>query len=229
MASSFLRMENCVDLQEWEECFIEAPPTIFTLRKCFTILLRYFYGNPNNFGEFSDAVGCLTYSDSEKDSALHIAPGGTHDPGNTENVPGILVSIGDGISYSKEWIDAKGTTSPDFASHTNVRTATVKLTFIHRHIDAEIAGIMCDLTTMFITAIEEKIRRTFNWVRGYDIDSQTEPKRARKATDPEAFEDFYESMSTLTIVYTYSVFVAEESKRLKDYSIMSQNERKTQT
>lgn len=214
-----LAVKTCTSLKEWMNCHFSDPPSLSSLRGSFTELTRYFFSNPNNLADFKDALSCRTWSDDPAKRNINIEAGARTDPGDTENVPGITISLSEGINFQRAGLSNQTPQNPDFSSEANVYLATSKVQFVCRDYDANIAGMMADALLMFLVSIEQHLRQTYRWLGIYHPLNQTEPRREKKATDPEAFEDWYESVLTMELTYTYSTFTAIESKRLKDYSI----------
>lgn len=207
MAFDVINRLDCPWLKEWALCHINESPTLSTLRKTFTTLTRSFFLN-GSFGDFEDALGCL------RESKINIQAGSRLDPADTENVPGILISCGEGLQFEKPTLSAQVQGSPDFSRVDNVHQAKVTIQFTCRHYDGNIAGYMSDALVMFFCAIEPVLRDTYHWVDEYKPVQQTEPRRSRKVENPEAFEDFYESVFTLEIWYTHIAVLHLESLRL---------------
>lgn len=207
---------HCPSLEAWERCYMGAPPTLNTLRRTFTALVRWAFSNAANTDGFADALGCLTWSEGN-DSQITIKPASVNDPGNTEVVPGIIISCGkEGISYSRVGISSVGAESPDTASHYRNRIAKVKMQFVCNAYDADVACYMSDYLMLFLSAMEPKLRETFGWLLDYDPSNQTEPTLTQKV---QGDTKWYESVVVVDIAYVFSVFVSRESKRLKDFTM----------
>jgi hypothetical protein len=78
--------------------------------------------------------------------------------------------------------------------------------------------MMSDYLILFLAALEARLRETFGWLMDYKPVNQTEPTMTQKAQSDNTTR-WYESVVTLDIAYSYSVFVARESKRLKDFTM----------
>lgn len=220
MAYNINKIVDCPSLDAWRTCFIDSPPSMNTLRYAFTTLLKWAYANSSNKDGFEDALGCLVYDNDPAKSQITIQPASALDPGNTEHVPGILVSCDQGIQFDRQWLSSEGVSSPDFSSNERLWLAKVSLKFVCRHYDADIACTMSDFVTMFLTAIEPVLYETFNWILDYKPAAQTEPTLTQKSQTEDATK-WYESTVSFSMTYRYSVFVARESKRLKDYGLFT--------
>lgn len=210
---------DCPDLETWRRCYADASPSLNTLRRTFTALLRWAFANVDNTDGFKEALKCMTWSPNGEESQLQIQPGSVQDPGDTAQVPSIMVSCGqEGVQLKPYAMSPEVRVSPDTSSHQRVWSATVNITIVCRAWDADVACIMSDFVLMFLTAMEPKLRSTFGWLREYKPINQTEPVLA-SAVQTEDATKWYESKVTMELEYTYSVFVALESKRLKDYSV----------
>jgi hypothetical protein len=220
MALNVNKIVDCPSLDAWRTCFIDAPPSMNTLRHAFTTLLKWAYANAVNKDSFSDALGCLVFDTDPSKSQISIQSSSALDPGDTENVPGIIVSCDQGIKFERQWISSEGAASPDFASNERLWLAHASIKFVCRHYDADVACMMSDFTTMFLTAMEPVLYETFNWILDYKPAAQTEPTITQK-TQTEDAAKWYESTVNFELNYRYSVFVARESKRLKDFSLVA--------
>lgn len=195
--------------EEWIKCHQYEAPGLFTFRKLFTELLQYFFSDSSHFAEYEENLECLA-------NGIKVEPGSVADPGNTENVPGVIISIPEGIEFSREWMDADPAPSPDYSTHYNTNIGKVRVIFVCRHYDANIAGMMADAVTMYLTGMETLLKETYHtWLMDYKPVTVTEPKRARKAENQNAFENWYEATSVFELTFTYIILARRESKRLK--------------
>lgn len=177
-------------------------------------MLKLFFNSPSMLGPWEEALECVV------NSKLKIEAGTAVDPGNTENVPSIIVSAGEGLQLSKPWLRApQFNIGGDYSTQANMHQCDVSLNFLVRHFDAAIADQMADALMMLLIGGEQQIRNTWRWVVEYIPLGQTEAKRARKAQDPEAFEDWYEATVSVKLVYIMSVTVRQESKRIAEIKV----------
>lgn len=218
MAYNINKIVQCPSLEDWETCFVDSPPSLNTLRHAFTTLLQWAYANVVNKDVYSEELGCLVYDTDPTKTQLSISAASVQDPGNTEQVPGIIVSCDQGVQFERPWLSSEGASSPDFSSNERLWIAKVNLKFMCKHYDADVACMMSDFTTMFLAAIEPVLRETFNWILDYKPAAQTEPTLTQK-TQTEDATKWYESTVNFELNYRYSVFTARESKRIKDYSL----------
>lgn len=213
MARTDEQVDNvtCVDLQDWFEKCSTVAPGLSSMRSGFVLLLKLFFSSPAMLGPWKDALACLPAN------KLKIYAGSSVDPGDTENVPSIVVSTGEGIQLQRPWLRApQGNVGGDFSTDVNMHICDVTLSFKVRHYDSDIADMMADALMMLLIGAEQQVRRTWTWVSDYVPTAQTEAKRARQATDPEAFEDWYEATVALKLTYVMSVTVRQESKRMAE-------------
>jgi hypothetical protein len=181
--------------------------------------LRWAFANVDNTDGFAEALKCMTWSADGDVSQIQIQPGSVQDPGDTMQVPSIMVSCGqEGIQMKPYAMSSETHISPDTSSHQRVWSATANMTIVCRAWDADVACIMSDFVLMFLTAMEPKLRATFGWLREYKPVNQTEPALTN-AVQAEDATKWYESKVVIELEYVYSVFVALESKRLKDFSV----------
>lgn len=203
-------------LQEWRDCYCAAPPTLNTFRSGFTSLLRYFFSNSNNFAENKEILGCMEYSDDPKESKLKIIAQGASDPANTQNIPGIFISLGEGVDFNFDVLNNQYVSSRDFARETYVTLGTVNLIVKCSDKDADVSCAMADACLLFLTAIRKHLMSSWGWLKQYKIVKQTEPKLQQ--ISEESATKWYDSSLVIQIVYQYSIDIDIESKRLKDFS-----------
>lgn len=215
--STLVKIPTCNCWDEWFRCFREAPPSLNTLRRAFTALLRWAYSDVSRFDGYEDALGCLTYSDDEKDSNISINPGSTVDPGNTENIPGILVKVDGGVNFAEVAFSPIASESEDTSNWQQSLHATANINILSRNYDADICCVMGDINMLFLFSLYQRLFETWNWLRGYTIKTQTEPKLTQ--VDEEDPTKWYESSVVIELKYEYNTFAARESKRLKDYTL----------
>lgn len=173
--------------------------------------------------DYGEALACYTYKGDSESNIINISPSSIIDPGDTQNVPGILISLGNGVQYTHPSMQPYINESPDTSAVSLTSLASTTLTVLCRDRDADVCCMMADLCTMFLFALTERLFNTWSWLRIYQIQSQTEPK----ITQAEGSQDdtkWYESTLTIKIEYEYSVFTARESKRLKDFSLETGSE-----
>lgn len=208
-------LKDCESIEEWKRCHEMDSPGISTLRNTFTRLIKHFFNDRKNVIEYGEDLACRI-SDGD---GLHIAPGSVIDPGNTNMVPGIIITTGDGISLDRPWLMAQVERNPDFATVHNVHLATVNMTFVCYDFDADICAKMSDAVMFAMVSIEPMLLETWPWLKQYRPKQQTSPQLSRKATDQNAFEDFYESRVIVELLYEYVTVTRRESRRLQDYGI----------
>ena len=203
--------ETCVDLHSWGEHCGDSAPGLSSLKTGFILLLKLFFSHPAMMGPWEEALACVTKN------KLKIYSGSSTDPADTENVPAIVVSSGDGLQLSCPFLRApQGNIGGDYSTEVNMHQCDVAITFLVRHYDSDIADMMADALMMLLIGSEQQIRQTWPWIIAYLPTAQTEARRARQATDPEAFEDWYEARVTIKLIYMMSVTVRQESKRLEE-------------
>lgn len=206
-------IRECEDFQAWLYCHELDSPGLFTFRNAFTKVLKYYFSNPKNLITWRDDLAC------EVDK-FTVKPGAIIDPGNTNNVPGIIITTGDGINYETPWIHAQINRQPDFATDKNVHLAKVNMTMVCLHFDADIVAKISDEVMACLTAYEVLFQETWNWLQLWRPVQQTSPQLARKAQDPEAFENFFESRVVVELTYEYGNVLRRESRRMQDYMLL---------
>lgn len=160
-----------------------------------------------------DGLSC-TFDD------LVVKPGNIIDPGNTNNVPGIIITTGEGIQLETPWISAQIVETPDYATMRNVHQATITVAIMCLHFDPDMTAMMSDEVMALLVSAEPYLWEAWEWMLLYRPQGQSSPKLARKATDPEAFENYYESVASVQVQYEYSTVTRQESRRMQDYMIL---------
>lgn len=216
------RFEDCSTIAEWEECYKDSAPTLNSLRGAFTAILRIAFSDPARMNGASDDLGCLLYSDIPGESELYIHASSVKDPGDTEQIPGIIVSMGDaGVELDRVSWDTTGSYTSDFSARVVHYMAAANVIITCRHANADVACMMSDYVLLYMMVMEDKFRYSKGWIRDYVVRNQTEPKLTSLAQESGA-ATWYESTVTVNIKYEVSAFVARESKRLKDFSVHSE-------
>lgn len=198
-------------------CFDKTPPTLNTLRRAFTVLTRWAFSSPEQFGGYEDILNCLTYNEDPKESKISIQPGSAQDPGDTQNIPGILIQSEQGLKFEMVGISPLSSMSEDTSRYTNSCLVHTNIKFLCRHKDADICCAMGDLITLFMFALHPRFFEIWGWLRKLDLVSQSEPAMQTHPSDSSV--KWYESSVVISLIYEYNVFGARESKRLKDYTI----------
>ena len=210
-------LPDCTCWSEWHRCFHDASPSLNTLRRAFTSLIRWAFMDPDKMADYGDVLGCYAYTPGSTTNRLEIAPSSVINPGNTQNVPGILISFQNGVTYNPVAVSPEINESEDTGSTEFISLASTELTILCRDFDADICCAMGDLCAMFLFAMYERLMDTWSWLKIYRLVSQSEPKITSKSdTDTTKW---YESTVTFHLEYDYRVFVGRESKRMKDFSI----------
>lgn len=212
----------CSSVREWCACADRESPSMYSLRRMFTLLAQYLFSDKERMAGFGDALECRTYDPAGINSGISIQPATVVDPGNTENIPGILVQLSeDGVKLEPLAMRPDVNESVDYASHEEVWKATATVQFRCRDKDADIAGQMADAMLLFVTAIRTRLLRYIGWLKDYSPGGATEPKLTKNELDDTSTERWYESVVSVDITFTYAVGVAEDSKRLKDFSLFT--------
>ena len=209
---------NCTCWKDWHRCYKDASPTLNTLRRAFTSLIRWAYSSPEKMADFSEELACYSYDNTPgADNRLTISPETNFDPGDSELVPGIYISLGQGVSYQAPSMQPYVNESLDTASTELSTLASTTITVKCLDKDAHISCLMADMCTMFLFAMTERLHDTWSWLRIYQLQGQSEP--VKKSSEGNDDTHWYESSVVFKIEYEYRVFTARESKRLKDFSV----------
>lgn len=213
------RFKDCQTVEECLECYRSSPPTLNSLRGAFTAFLRIAFSDPQRMNGVAPELGCLTYSDAPGESEIYIHAASVFDPGDTEQVPGIIVSMGErGVQMQKAGWDTTATRTSDFSGRTVFYIASVDVVVTCRHANADVSCMMGDYVALYLAVLEDKLRNSKGWLTDYELVGQTEPKLVSLNQESSA-STWFESTVTLRLKYNYSAFAAQESKRLKDFSL----------
>lgn len=210
-------LKECEDFAQWKLCHELDSPGIYTLRNVFTKVIKYFFSREENLSSYGEDLAC-------KIDKFHIAPGAVIDPGNTNMVPGIIITTGDGVSLDTPWISAQVERTPDYATTRNVHLASVPMTMICYEYDADLCAKISDAVLYALVTAEPMFFETWNWLVQYRPKQQTSPQLSRKATDQESFENFYESRVVVEVQYEYGTVTRRESRRMQDYTLHGPHE-----
>lgn len=209
---------NCTCWKDWHRCYKDASPTLNTLRRAFTALLRWAYSSPEKMADFSEELACYSYDSTPgADNRLTISPETNFDPGDSELIPGIYISLGEGVSYQMPAMQPYLNESPDTSTTELATMASTSITIKCLDKDAHISCLMADMCAMFLFAMTERLFDTWSWLRNYQLQAQSEP--TKKTAEGNDDTHWYESTLVFKIEYEYRVFTARESKRLKDFSV----------
>lgn len=205
-------------LKAWCEYCTGSAASLNNLRRAFTLLIRTAYANIVDSDEYGEALACRTYSDDPNQTQVSIEPASVINPGNTQNVPGILIAVPDGFQFQRRSIHPTAAAAPDFSATSQITTGTASLTFTCRDRDADISCLMADLVMVVLAAARDSAFQAWHtWLLDYEVVSQTEPKLVRNEDDPKTY--WYESVVTLKLSLSWGVRVAVESKRMTGYSV----------
>lgn len=207
----------CIDsVEAWQKCFCDAPSSMYTIRNGFTQLLRYCFSDADHYDVYRDALSCMVYNGDG--TGLRVYAEGAADPNDTNNVPAVVLSLGEGISYDMPVIDDVVDEHPSHAVFSTRAIGTVVVTVKCRARSADEACMLSDLVAMFVTAVKVRVMSAWGgWLRDYRLARQTEP--ALKQTGSESPVTWYEASVAFRLSFGYNVRTVQESKRLKGASI----------
>lgn len=208
-------LKDCESFEEWKRCHEYDTPGVGLLRNTFTKLIKFFFSDTDNLSEFGEDLACRV----KDGDGFHISAGSVIDPGNTNMAPGIIITTGEGVSMDRPWLRAQIDNMPDFATHENVHMATCNMTFMCLDFDADVCAKIADAVMFALVSIEPMLLETWRWLKQYKPKQQTSPQLARKAQDPNVFEDFYESRVIVELQYVYVTTTRRESRRMQDYGL----------
>ena len=212
-------------IEAWRDCYVNASPTLNTLRSMFTALICHAFSNDKNMDDFSDELSCLTWSPDSSESSIYIKPGGVNDTGDTESVPGIIITCGkEGISYEPVGMGLYSSFTPDTAGRTISYKSYVNISFVCRHKDADVSAMVSDYVLFVLVSATPLFYTTFSWLLNYVPVQQTEPTLTQKS-QTEGASQWYESTVIVRLDYEYAIASYIESKRLKAIEINTSNAR----
>lgn len=207
----------CIDsIDAWHRCFCDAPASMYTIRNGFTQLLRYCFSDAEHYDIYKDALACMVYKGDG--TGLKVYAEGASDPNDTNNVPAVVLSLGEGIAYDMPTISDVVDDDPSHAVFRTHSIGTVLVTVNCKSRSADEACMLSDLVAMFITAVKVRVMTSWGgWLRDYRLVRQTEP--TLKQTGSESSVVWYESSVAFRLSFGYNVRTVQESKRLKGSSI----------
>jgi hypothetical protein len=168
--------------------------------------------------DFGEELECYSYDSTPgADNRLTISPETIFDPGDSELIPGIYISLGDGVAYQLPAMQPYLNEAPDTSTTELATMASTTITIKCLDKDAHVSCLMADMCAMFLFAMTERLFNTWSWLRNYQLQAQSEP--VKKTSEGNDDTHWYESSVVFKIEYEYRVFTARESKRLKDFSV----------
>ena len=217
--ASILKPSPCFpSLKAWCEYCSGSSPSLNNIRRAFTLLMRTAYANIADSEEYGEALACRSYSDDASASNISIQPASVIDPGDTQNVPGILVAVPEGFQFQRRSMNPIASRSPDFASSQQITTGVATVSFTCRDKDADIACLMADLSLLVLMAARDAAFKAWGaWLLDYEVLGQSEPRLVRNEDDPKIY--WYESVVTLRLSLVYGAAVSVESKRMTGGSV----------
>ena len=205
-------LKDCASTEEWKRCHELDSPGLFTLRNCFTRLLKHLFSDPKHLVAWGKDLEC-------KLDKLHISPGTVIDPGNTNMVPGVLITTGDGINYEKPWINSQWVAEPDYASMRLTHMAKVNMTFVCSDYDPDVVAKISDEVMAALVGLEPLLYDTWNWLKDYKPVQQTSPQLAKKGAEQDSYDNYYESRVIFEVTYEYATETRIESRRMQDFML----------
>lgn len=220
------KCSRCDTFAGWSDCVKEYSPNLHSIRRLFTLLAQYLFSDADRLSKFSEALACLTYKPDGGDGpGISIQPASVIDPGNTENVPGILVEASDeGMQLKKLAMSPEGKESKDYSATVEMWQGDVTIQFKCLNLDGDVACLMADALLMFLTAVRKRVLSVIPWMKEYEPLGETAPVLKRSEQDDTSSTRWYESVVSVKISFIYSVYVAIESKRLKDFSLHARDD-----
>lgn len=218
------KCSRCSTFEGWTDCVRESYPTLYSVRRLFTLLARYMFSDPDRLAQFSSALSCLAYN-QDGGPGISIQPASVVNPGNTENVPGILVEASDeGLQLKKLAMSPEARESGDYSATVEMWQGDVTIQFRCMNLDGDVACLMADALLMFLTAIRKRVLSVIPWMKEYEPVGETAPVLKKSEQDDSSATRWYESVVSVRISFIYSVYNAIESKRLKDFSMHTSGE-----
>lgn len=200
-------------LRAWCAYCKGSAASLNNLRRAFTLLARTSFAHIPENEEYKDALSCRTYTDNPETNKISIEPASVINPGNTQNVPGVLVAVPEGFQFERKSLSPVASHSPDFASSSQITMGTATVTFTCRDTDADMACLMADLLMLTVMAARDAAMDAWRtWLLDYEVMGQTEPKLVKQEDDTSIY--WYESVVTLKLSLAWGARVSVESKRM---------------
>lgn len=208
-------------IQEWQNCFCGKLPTMFSIRNAFVQLMRYCFSNPDHYADLKDILGCKVYDPNGSPGSINIYAKGATDPANTDNIPGITISMEDGMQYNLPVMQDWKVTSPDFSQTTSYTIGQTKIRIKCEDYDADVCCAMADLCMLFVMGVKLRILQAWGrWIKDIRVVQITEPRMAQ-VSESDSSVKWYESSVVIDLKFEYAVDTVQESKRLKGFTLNS--------
>lgn len=211
-----VKYEHITCMEHWRSCFCDTAPSLNTIRRGFVALIRAAFSDVTRL-DSDGFLNCLHYDKEASKRTINISAKGTQNPSDTEHVPGITVSLGDGVNFGLNVINDTMVTSDDTARLTSMTQGTVNITIKCSDYDPDVSCAMADACMLFIMGTKPRVMEVWGWISDYRVVKQTEPIRSQLSGE-DTSTPWYDSTLVIQLTYDYAVDIELESKRLKDYS-----------
>lgn len=221
MAVDPVTCSKCKDLDELFRCVAAPSPSLNEFRRTFTALAMYAFSNVASSSDYGDALACRTYDPNNEASKIHVQAQSVVDPADTENIPGILVSVKEGVQFKRMGFGDSMKEAYTMAHTTKGWLGSVDITFTCRDWDADVSCMEADYLMLVLSALKDRMHENWRWLLDYYPATVTEPTLKRPEGDESGATKWYESTFVLHLDYVYSVSVARESVPLRDGGIQA--------
>lgn len=219
MAVDPVTCSKCRDLDELFRCVADPSPSLNEFRRTFTALTMFAFANVGSSADYRGALECRAFSDDPQLSKIHVQAQSVIDPADTENIPGVLVSVKEGVQFKRMGFGDNMNEAYTMAHSTKGWLASADITFTCRDWDADVSCMEADYLMMVMSALKDRLHENWRWLQDYYPSAVTEPKMVRPDGDESGATRWYESTFVLHIDYIYSVSVVRESVPLRDGGI----------
>lgn len=213
---------NCKDFDSYLDACANNVKNINDLRHLFTVMLQYAFSNPKLLSNYKSELACLAGDRKTNPQAIQVTAGTAIDIGDTQNVPAVRVAMGK-VEYKNEATNPISSRSMDHSASVLSYECKTSVIITCRHNDADVCAYIQEFVVMFLISRYPWLMNNFNagnlgWLRDYYPISTTEPEMKNQEDDQTIY--WYETTCEFGIEFVYSLTVRQESKRLKDFKIV---------
>lgn len=189
---------------------LQRPINSVSLRRAFLMMLRVHWSDAENFGDSSDDLACLTYSDDKVDKQLEVTLNYLFDSKKTENFPAVILGFGNFVTQKNVLNNFAGLSS-DYGSTYYALPTSTTMTVSHIHANPDVATAMAESTATFLMGTREPTMKRLN-LRRFDIAgiSAVQPLEKLPAR-------YFNVEVTAQLDFNMAVTVNLEGHRLKKY------------
>jgi hypothetical protein len=199
-------------LRELDVC-MKQPLTIVNLRAIMLLLTRAHFSDPDNFGIFKDALGCMCYDENCKDDpAITIRLDYVPSLPDPSPRPAVWVCV-DAVKFEKAAINNVAGWSEDNSRIGQVKKQATQITLTCIADSVDVTLMLAETVASFFAGIRMHLMETLN-LAYFEVDSIGAPKIREK--EPESY---FEVDVIITMMFSFVMSANIESHRLKKFAV----------